>query len=185
MGAKCETFDHFTTKPQKVLLRIKEFNVEQAAPCQTSGNETYVIQFPDGVNYTFENNLVDFHGNFTVSEAIKEPLEFVVVTNRCSLDMKTCEPFNKIALGGVCATINDANGMLAPFFAGLEPKFRCPIEPGVYRFRNAVVDLRFFTTFPLEGYRWQAKLKLYSKTKNRRELFCLAELVSMKWVRKA
>uniref|UniRef100_A0A8D8DWM7 (northern house mosquito) hypothetical protein n=1 Tax=Culex pipiens TaxID=7175 RepID=A0A8D8DWM7_CULPI len=99
--------------------------------------------------------------------------------------MKTCEPFNKIALGGVCATINDANGMLAPFFAGLEPKFRCPIEPGVYQFRNAEVDLRFFTTFPLEGYRWQAKLKLYSKTKNRRELFCLAELVSMKWVRKA
>lgn len=112
--------------------------------------------------------------------------QFIVVAHRCTMNMKTCEPFNTIALSRICTYINDENGMLASFFRTMEPNLRCPIRPGLYRFVNSTMNLKFFTAFPIEGYRWQASLKLYSKEKGiKRELYCLSGHASMKWVRKA
>lgn len=100
------------------------------------------------------------------------------------MDMKTCELFNKINLSNICRYINDEKGLWASFFKSLEPDLRCPIKPGVYKFENSIIDLSFFTNFPLEGYRWQASLKLYSKTQPKKELFCLSTQNSMRWVKK-
>ncbi|EDS34760.1 conserved hypothetical protein [Culex quinquefasciatus] len=166
--------------------RVKEFFDIEMATCTNPNTEKFLIQFPGAINHTFKDNVVSLHGNFTVTEVIQEPLEFIVVAHRCTMNMKTCEPFNTIALSRICTYINDENGMLASFFRTMEPNLRCPIRPGLYRFVNSTMNLKFFTAFPIEGYRWQASLKLYSKEKGvKRELYCLSGHASMKWVKKA
>ncbi|XP_055639358.1 uncharacterized protein LOC129777228 [Toxorhynchites rutilus septentrionalis] len=164
--------------------RIKELKAEKAATCITANTDKYIIQFPGPLNYTADGNRIHFFGNFTVTETIKEPLEVAVIANRCSVEMKTCEPFNKLTLSRVCTYINDENGIFISFFKSITPVFRCPIKPGLYTFQKSVLDLTFFTIFALEGYRWQANIKLFSRDNAKRELYCLATQALMRWVRR-
>ncbi|XP_065088221.1 uncharacterized protein LOC135709761 [Ochlerotatus camptorhynchus] len=172
-----------SAKPGK-SARVKEFVQEKAAICSTPNSNQYVIKFPGPLNITTASNIVRFYGNFTVTETIQEPLELAVIPNRCTMDMKTCELFNKVTLPNVCRYINDDKGLWASFFKSMEPDLRCPIKPGVYKFENSIADLSFFVTFPLEGYRWQTSVKLYSKNQSKKELFCLSSQSSMRWVKK-
>ncbi|XP_058816251.1 uncharacterized protein LOC131679527 [Topomyia yanbarensis] len=164
--------------------RVKQLNAEKAATCIAPNSDAYLIHFPGGLNYTFGRSKAYFYGNFTVKETIQEPLELVLTTNRCTLDMKTCETFNKLTLTRICSYINDDKGIFASFFKSFEPKFHCPIQPGVYFFKNSIIDLTFFTNFPLEGYRWQANIKLFLKGKINKEVYCMNAQASMIWVKK-
>ncbi|XP_019546967.3 uncharacterized protein LOC109417327 [Aedes albopictus] len=164
--------------------RVKEYVQEKAATCPVPNADKFVIQFPGPLNFTSGSNVVQFQGNFTVMETIQEPLEIILATNRCTLDMKTCELFNKLTLSDVCRYINDQKGIWASFFKSMEPDFHCPIKPGLYKFQNSVVDLSFATNFPLEGYRWQTSMKLYSTVKPKKELYCLSSQSLMRWVKK-
>ncbi|XP_021697712.1 uncharacterized protein LOC110675941 [Aedes aegypti] len=164
--------------------RVKEYVQEKAATCPVPNADKFAVQFPGPMNFTSGSNVVKFYGNFTVTETIQEPLEIIIATNRCTLDMKTCELFNKLTLSDLCRYINDQKGVWASFFKSMEPDFRCPIKPGLYKFVNSVVDLSFSTNFPLEGYRWQTSLKLYSTVKPKRELFCISSQSFMRWIKK-
>ncbi|XP_058449308.1 uncharacterized protein LOC131429273 [Malaya genurostris] len=167
-----------------LCARFKQLIAEKAATCISPTSNTYVIQFPAGLNCTFGKSKADFYGNFTVTETIQEPLELIVITNRCNLNMRTCETFNKLTLTRICSYINDDKGIFASFLKSLEPDFRCPIKPGVYFFKNSTIDLSIFTMFPLEGYRWQSSIKLISKSASKKEIYCLNSQASMIWVRK-
>ncbi|XP_021697711.1 uncharacterized protein LOC110675940 [Aedes aegypti] len=167
-----------------ICARVKEFVCEKAATCSSPNAHQFVIQFPGPLNCTMGSNIVQFHGNFTVTETIQEPLELLIIPNRCTMDMKSCELFNKLTLTNICRYINDESGILAPFFRSIEPNIQCPIKPGFYQFKKSIIDLTFFLKFPLEGYRWQSSMKLYSRSKPKKELYCLSEQVSMRWVKK-
>ncbi|XP_062551816.1 uncharacterized protein LOC134217074 [Armigeres subalbatus] len=165
--------------------RVKEYFQEKAATCVVPYANKFVVQFPTPtLNFTTSNNIIKLYGNFTVTEVIQEPLEMIVVSNRCTLDMKTCEQFNKRVLTDICHYINDGKGLWAQFFRRIEPEFNCPVEPGLYTFKNTALDLSFLTNLPLEGYRWQTTIKLNSRTKPKRELYCLLSLSTNRWVRK-
>ncbi|XP_058814617.1 uncharacterized protein LOC131678459 [Topomyia yanbarensis] len=165
--------------------RTKVLVVEKLATCSAPNSDKYVIRLPNPLNFTSVNNKLQIYGNLTVMEVIQEPLEVVFVTNRCSLDMKTCEPFNKRTLPRICSYINEEKGSWATFFRSFEPDVRCPIKPNVYTFGNISVDLTFATIFALDGYRWQAYLKLFSSGKQKRELLCVSVQFWMKWVKRA
>ncbi|XP_019550488.3 uncharacterized protein LOC109420572 [Aedes albopictus] len=164
--------------------RMKVYSQEKASTCPVQHAHKFAIQFPGQLNFTSIDNIIQFHGNFSVTEVIQEPLEMIIVSNRCTLDMKTCEQFNKVTLSDICRHINNEKGRWAPFFKSTDPDLSCPIKPGVYRFEHSILDLTFFTNFPMEGYRWLTYLKLYSKSKPKRELLCLTSQSSMRWVRK-
>ncbi|XP_053692039.1 uncharacterized protein LOC128740520 [Sabethes cyaneus] len=165
--------------------RIKEFLGEKVATCVTPNTKDYLLEFPTGWNYSIGSNKVHFYGSFVIKETIQAPIDLIIASNRCTLDMKTCEPFNKFTLPRICTYVNDENGVFASFFNSLEPNFHCPLKPGVYEFKNSTIDLRFFTNFPLEGYRWTASLKLISKDKLKKEIFCLYAQVYVRWIRKS
>lgn len=100
------------------------------------------------------------------------------------MDMIKCEYFTTIPVPRVCDHINDERALLATFFKGMEPPMRCPIKPGIYRFENSTIDLNFFTTFPLEGYRWQSRLRLYTREGSaKKEVYCLDMHCTVKWFR--
>lgn len=165
--------------------RVRVYSQEKAATCTVPYADKYAIQFPGNLNFTSNGNIIKFHGNFSVTELIQEPLEMILVSNRCTLDMKTCEQFNKVTLADICRYINDEKGRWAPFFRSTDPDFKCPIKPGVYKFQKSILDLTFFTKFPMEGYRWLTFIKLFSGTKPKKELLCLTSQSSMYWIRKS
>ncbi|XP_062542048.1 uncharacterized protein LOC134210041 [Armigeres subalbatus] len=165
--------------------RVKEYVQEKAAICAVPNADQFALQLPGPFNYSMGNkNTIKFYGNFTITTVIQEPLELVIIANRCTLNMKSCELFNKVTLTDLCRHINDQKGVMISFFKSIDPIFQCPIKPGLYQFKNSVVDLSFVSIFPLEGYRWQTSLKLYSKTKPMKELFCLSSQSFMHWVKK-
>ncbi|XP_001857716.2 uncharacterized protein LOC6043225 [Culex quinquefasciatus] len=165
-------------------MRVKEFYDLKMATCNASNSDQYVLDFKT-LNYSIKNNVVHFYGNFTVTETIQEPLEFTIIANRCSLDMKSCQHFETITLSRICTYINDENGLLASFFKGIKPTPHCPIKPGLYTFENCAMNLKFFTTFPIEGYRWQTHHKLALKGKtSKKDLYCLAGDCSVGWYEK-
>lgn len=110
--------------------------------------------------------------------------QLMIIPNRCTMDMTSCELFNKLTISNLCRYINDERVFLRSFLRSIEPNIRCPIRPGFYQFRNSSIDFRFFANFPLEGYRWQTSMKLYSNSKPKRELYCLSSQTSMRWVKK-
>ncbi|XP_062542049.1 uncharacterized protein LOC134210042 [Armigeres subalbatus] len=167
-----------------ICARVKEFVVEKTATCSTSNDKQFVIQVPKPLRYNTDSNMVEFLGNFTVTETIQEPLELMIIPNRCTMDMTSCELFNKLTISNLCRYINDERVFLRSFLRSIEPNIRCPIRPGFYQFRNSSIDFRFFANFPLEGYRWQTSMKLYSNSKPKRELYCLSSQTSMRWVKK-
>ncbi|XP_062551817.1 uncharacterized protein LOC134217075 [Armigeres subalbatus] len=163
--------------------RVKEYIQEEAAICPQPNADKFVIQFPGQLNFTTGISSVEFHGNFTITDVIQEPLELVIHITRCTLDNKTCDQFNKLTLTNICRYVNDEKGPLVGFFKSMEPKIRCPIKPGAYRFKNSLVDLSFTTIYPMEGYRWKAHLKLNSR-RPKRELFCVFSQSIMRWTKK-
>ncbi|XP_019547049.3 uncharacterized protein LOC109417411 [Aedes albopictus] len=164
--------------------RIKEYVQEIAEICPNANSGNFTVQFPGPLNYSMSSNLIKLHGNFTITETIQEPLELIILIDRCALDMKTCEEHNKLTFTNLCRHVNDEKDVVAKFFKNVDPIVRCPIKPGIYKFKNAVFDLSFTLPLPMEGYRWQAKLKLYSRIRPKRELFCVSSLSSMHWVNK-
>ncbi|XP_055542872.1 uncharacterized protein LOC129728453 [Wyeomyia smithii] len=165
--------------------RVKEFRGEKVATCVTPNTDDYSIVFPNGWNYSISSNKANFYGNFIIKEVIEEPIDLIIISNRCTLDMKNCEPFNKFTLPRICTYLNDEKGVFALFFNSVEPRFHCPLKPGVYEFRDSVIDLSFFTNFRLEGYRWTASIKLVSKGKIKKDIFCLYAQCIVSWVRKS
>ncbi|KXJ74434.1 hypothetical protein RP20_CCG013702 [Aedes albopictus] len=156
--------------------RIKEYVQEKAEVCPNSNTDNFTVQFPGPLNYSVNNNAVKFHGDFTVTEIIQEPLELIISIDRCALDMKTCEEFNKLTFTNLCRHVNDEKGLVSKFFKGMEPAVRCPIKPGIYKFKNAVFDLSFTIPLPMEGFHWQANLRLYSRIRPKKELLCVSSL---------
>ncbi|XP_055600313.1 uncharacterized protein LOC129749374 [Uranotaenia lowii] len=154
--------------------RTKEFVVDRFSPCLNSSNDKYTVRFPDQVKYTISKNVVQLHGNFNVTETIQEPLEMALITNRCSMDMKSCEQFNKMTVSRLCSVLSNEKNMWTSFYKSVDPDLRCPFQPGIYKFINSSSDLSFFRNFPLEGFRWQVYMKFYTtKNKAKREIFCL------------
>lgn len=54
---------------------MKEFVGEKVATCSSPNADQFIIKFPGPLNYTMGSNIVRFHGNFTVTETIQDPLE--------------------------------------------------------------------------------------------------------------
>lgn len=55
--------------------RVKEYIQEEAAICPQPNADKFVIQFPGQLNFTTGISSVEFHGNFTITDVIQEPLE--------------------------------------------------------------------------------------------------------------
>lgn len=110
--------------------------------------------------------------------------QLIILINRCTLDMSTCEEFNSLALTNLCRYINDEKGMAASFFRSIDPVLHCPIKPGIYKFKKSIVDLSFTLPMPMEGYRWKADLKLYSRIRPKKELLCVASQSMLRWTNK-
>uniref|UniRef100_A0A182YFR9 MD-2-related lipid-recognition domain-containing protein n=1 Tax=Anopheles stephensi TaxID=30069 RepID=A0A182YFR9_ANOST len=143
-----------------------------------------MIKFTVPANFSSSNNVVHFYGNFSVLQQIRPPLEITLIAYRCTLDLQNCQRYNALQVPKICSFLSDTNSFWSPFVRSIHPTVKCPIQPATYVFKDAELDLSFFTSFPLDGYTWQVTMKLYSTASTpKKEVFCFAAQATLKRVR--
>jgi hypothetical protein len=98
------------------------------------------------------NDTVELSGSVEVRKKINGPLDASGETNRCSLDMKTCEKFGTFNIPEGCKKFKDPKTFYANLMDNFEPRPSCPVLPGNYTIRKTIVDLKAFRFVPLDGY---------------------------------
>ena len=111
------------------------------------------------------NNSLPISGNIEVKENIPGDFEFVIESNRCSLDLKKCEKYGNINFRQICKLFMDENSFFKAFFSGIEPPLKCPLTSGNYTITDSAVDLNIVSFFPLDGYVWMVTFSLVSSEK--------------------
>uniref|UniRef100_A0A182VU25 ATP-dependent Clp protease proteolytic subunit n=1 Tax=Anopheles minimus TaxID=112268 RepID=A0A182VU25_9DIPT len=170
--------------------RNKELVIDKAKTCQTNKTDSFLIKFTVPANFSSSNNVVRFHGNFSVLQPILAPLEVTLIAYRCTLDLQNCQRYNALQVPKICSFLADTNSFWSPFVRSIEPTVKCPLQPvkdlATYVFKDSALDMNFFTSFPLDGYTWQVTMKLYSTANTpKKEVFCFAAQATLKRVRKA
>jgi hypothetical protein len=111
-------------------------------------------------------NKVTYMVTLDVKEDIIGDLVLFAESNRCSLDMKTCEHYAKRNYNGLCEAFAEKNDMFAGFYRSVEPRLQChPLKSGKYSTLNTTLDLSAFSFIPIEGWIWIMKLRVVEKNK--------------------
>lgn len=113
-------------------------------------------------------NIVRVAAVILVTEEVKGDLSLLIETNKCSLDMKTCEKFTGVNVPDICKKFVDKNAFYSPVFEKIKPPFRCPLKPGLYTLEESVLDLFIISMMPLDGYIWVVKFQLISSQKGKK-----------------
>jgi hypothetical protein len=140
----------------------RSFSNITATNCDSNSTATVNITFaPTNINK------ISYFGFFDLKEDILGDLTLAFETNRCSLDLKTCEKYSQRNFNGLCDILQDENSYFASFFQSLSPQLKChPLKAGVYTAPNSTIDLQIFTYLPIDGYFWIIQLKLVEQRKN-------------------
>ncbi|CRK88021.1 CLUMA_CG001807, isoform A [Clunio marinus] len=122
------------------------------------------------------NKEMNVSGTLDVSEEIAGDIVFILETNKCTLNMKTCEKFTTLNIRDFCDRFTDKNQFFYEALASVQPEFKCPIKAGNYTMFPTIVDLSVTNMFPLDGYVWVASFKFISitnKGKTKKIVFCM------------
>jgi hypothetical protein len=111
------------------------------------------------------NNTIKVSGSFTVKEKIHGPIDLSTDTNRCSLDLKSCEKYGSRNIRGLCKMIDNPILFFSDVFAKIKPPTKCPLMPGNYTISESEIDLSLFNYAPVDGYVYMINLKIVSTEK--------------------
>lgn len=120
------------------------------------------------------NNKVPISGTIEVSELVSGQIDLALESNKCSLDMKSCEKFTTINVKDMCKKFKDA--LYSNAFSSIQPPLDCPIKPGNYTLKDSILDLSMFSLLPIDGFIYVASVKLVSSEnggKTKRIVFCM------------
>lgn len=106
-----------------------------------------------------------YSGTIVVVEEVPGEIELVLESNKCSLDMKTCEKYDIINVREMCKKFQDKHAFYSNIFTHIKPTLECPIKPGNYTLEESSLDLRPFALFPVDGYIWVSSFKFVSGQK--------------------
>lgn len=72
---------------------MKVYSQEKASTCPVPHAHKFAIQFPGQLNFTSIDNIIQFHGNFSVTEVIQEPLEVLSENKKKLLDLNQIDSY--------------------------------------------------------------------------------------------
>lgn len=103
-----------------------------------------------------------------VTEEVQAEVDFVIESNQCKMDMKTCQKENSLNVAGMCDMFKAKNTIYSSIFDSIEPPLRCPIKPGNYTLRESILDLSPIRLIPLDGFVYVTTFRLVSGPKGTR-----------------
>lgn len=109
----------------------------------------------------------------SVNEEIIGDIDFVSLTNRCTVDMKTCGKHLTFRSKHVCDALKVENAFYSDIFNSFSPSIECPIKAGNYTLQKTVFDLKYFQIFPIEGYVYSVIFKWLQVNKTERTIMCV------------
>lgn len=122
------------------------------------------------------NNDIVYSGKLVVLEEIKSEIDLVLETNRCSLDMKTCEKSTTLNIRKICPKLKEKDQLYSKAISMIEPPLECPIKPGNYTSKQSSIEFKKVALLPIDGYVWIVTIKLVSSgtgNKAKRLILCL------------
>lgn len=121
-------------------------------------------------------NKILFSVLITVSEEVPGEIEFVIESNRCTLDMKTCEKYPVMNVREMCKKFQEKNAFFSMTLASFKPPLKCPIKTGNYSLEESFIDLTPVAFVPLDGFVWIVTFKLVANekgSKNKKTVLCM------------
>lgn len=103
-------------------------------------------------------------------------MEFSIESNKCTLDMTTCEKYASTTLRGMCKIFVKKNAFYSSFFENITPPLVCPLKTGNYTIVETKLDLTALSVLPLDGFVWVSTLKVLAMEpglKKKRIVLCL------------
>lgn len=107
-------------------------------------------------------NHVQYSGYLESSREINGPLELIIETNRCDINMKRCEKFSTQKITKVCHMFEGKNNIFSSVLATMQPPVSCPIKAQRYEAINSSMDMTSLAYLPLTGSIFLSTSKLYS-----------------------
>jgi len=111
-----------------------------------------------------------------VPQEIQGDIDFILESNRCSLDLKVCENYGIVNYKGLCQKFSDKTAIFSGFFSGFKPTLRCPVKPGNYTMDEISFDLAIIAMLPIDGSIWYTNTKLIASqngSKKKKILLCM------------
>jgi hypothetical protein len=122
------------------------------------------------------DNKITFSGHMRVLEEIFGEIDLVLETNRCSIDMKTCEKYTTINIREICKKFKEKNAFYSPAFLSFKPPLECPLKTANYTSPQSILNLALISLLPLDGYVWLVSIKFVSsdnQNKSKKIILCL------------
>jgi hypothetical protein len=79
--------------------------------------------------------------NLRILETLNPPLSLSTEVDRCTSDLKTCEKFYSGNTKKLCAKLKNPNSLVTKLTETIEPRLKCPIEPGNYSTKPFDMDI--------------------------------------------
>jgi hypothetical protein len=121
-------------------------------------------------------NIIRFSGYVSISEDVPDDMHIVLESNKCSLDMKTCEKYMTFFIRRMCEKFQNKNAIYSAAVESIQPRPVCPIKAGNYTIPRSAIDFSVLNVLSFDGFIWVFKWKLVSfnnGTNLKKILLCL------------
>lgn len=128
------------------------------------------------LNFPEKNiNKIMYSGYIEITEEITGEIELVLEVNKCDLEIKACEKYNSLKIGGMCQKFKDKNAFYSSGLSTIKPPLKCPIKPGNYSMENSAIDLSLVSVFPLDNFAWIVIFKFVAadSNKSKKTVMCI------------
>lgn len=115
-------------------------------------------------------NHIQYSGYLDSSREVNGPLELIIETSRCDINMKKCEKFSIQKFTKVCHMFEGKNNIFSSVLATMQPPVSCPIKAQRYEAVNSSMDMTTLAYLPLTGSIFMSTSKLYSGEGKKSEL---------------
>lgn len=115
-------------------------------------------------------NHIQYSGYLESSREVNGPLELILETSRCDINMKKCEKFSTQKFTKVCHMFEGKNNIFTSVLATMQPTLRCPIKNQRYEAVNSSMDMTTLAYLPLTGSIFMSTAKLFSGESKKAEM---------------
>ncbi|KAJ3624772.1 hypothetical protein MTP99_018370 [Tenebrio molitor] len=122
-------------------------------------------------------NKLYMNSTIVVKEDIPDPPSLSLTMKRCRSreNLDTCEDFHSFTTKHYCKLIQSDSELWNPFFATIEPKWKCPIKKGTYKSINSSFDVTAFLLFPVDEWFWRVRGDMFDGRSGKRIMCVIIE----------
>lgn len=160
LSVRLSDFPYLCSEKCFIQRANREFKIQKWKNCRENALGYLNISFAKT-----NINKVTFSVAVELSENIDGDLVLIFEVNRCSLDMKTCQFYNRRNFYQLCDLMNGESFFgLENLFKSVKPQPVChPVRSNTYVSPEATIDLSVLSYLPLDGFVWLFSINVVEK----------------------